>query len=435
MPVDGHHFPDVKEIQVFGTTSNQLNMEVIHISPSYKPAYKYGGPTVSVSQLCETLQILNLKLQVLTTTANGTEELAVSSEVPYLVAGVPVRYFSRITGDHSHLSPGLLWHLIKLVWHIKSNNEPCIIHIHSWWNLVAILSCLVGRIFKLTIIISPRGMLTSYSFGHNKSLVKRCLHTILGKWLLEGSHLHATSEKEKRDILTFVKAKSVVVIPNLINLPAVTRIKATPVRSIRRSELTTTSNLGLRPKQDNSRRASPFKLLFFSRIDKKKGIELLIQAVASLSIDFTLTIAGSGDEKYLQELLQLTGELGVGKQVRWTGHIPNSDKFEMLQEHDLLVLPSLNENFANVVIESLAVGTAVLVSEDVGLADYLKSSQLGWVSTRGVSDLAMRIEAISKQQDILSQIRLAGPWRIASDFHQEVLATKYMNYYKQLIVS
>jgi glycosyltransferase involved in cell wall biosynthesis len=162
---------------------------------------------------------------------------------------------------------------------------------------------------------------------------------------------------------------------------------------------------------------------------------LLLQAVATLSIDYTLTIAGSGDDKYLQELQELTRALAISKKVRWMGHIRNPHKFEMLQEHDLLVLPSFNENFANVVIESLAVGTAVLVSEEVGLADYLISSQLGWVCKRCAPDLAMQIEAISNQQEVLEQIRLSGPWRIASDFHQETLATKYMNYYKQLIVS
>jgi glycosyltransferase involved in cell wall biosynthesis len=398
-------------------------MEVIHISPSYKPAYEYGGPTMSVSQLCEHLQKCPLKLQVLTTTANGQGELAVSTGIYYSVAGVPVRYFSRMTGDHSHLSPGLFFHLLKAVYRAKKDRKPCIIHVHSWWNLVAILSTLTGRVFSLPVVVSPRGMLTNYSFEHQKSLLKRMLHSSLGNWLLRGSHLHATSEQEKRSILAFVSPKSLVVLPNLVDLP------------VKQGERAKIPMLVSRHKQAcTSSQAGPLKLLFFSRIDKKKGIELLLMAAASLQINYTLTLAGTGTKAYLEELHELANALGISKRIRWTGHVSNHDKYCMLMDHDLLVLPSYNENFANVVIESLSVGTAVLVSEEVGLADYIISSRLGWVCSLSTSDLAMQIEAISNQKEILADIRQDAPTRIYSDFHQQTLANTYMEFYKRLVV-
>ena len=43
------------------------------------------------------------------------------------------------------------------------------------------------------------------------------------------------------------------------------------------------------------------------------------------------------------------------------------------------MLPSFNENFANTVIESLAVGTPVLISENVGLKDYIEKNNLGCI--------------------------------------------------------
>jgi len=419
-------------------------MEVIHISPSYKPAYEYGGPTMSVSQLCEQMQKCGLKLQVLTTTANGAAELAVSTGIRYMVAGVPVKYFSRITGDHSHLSPGLCFHLLQVVWRARKHKAHFIIHIHSWWNLVAILSCLVARVFKLTVVVSPRGMLTTYSFEHKKSMLKRCLHIFLGSWLLKGSHLHATSEKEKSDILAYVKPKTINVLPNLIDLPAVTTRPAMPVIKALPAILAVKDTQPISPistiqampaNAENFKPSTPFKLLFFSRIDKKKGVELLLRAVASLKVDYTLTIAGTGPAAYIEELQELTTALGIRKHIHWTGHVSNRDKYEMFNKHDLLVLASYNENFANVVIESLAVGTAVLVSEKVGLADYIIATQLGWVSSLEAADLAMQIEAISNQKEILTQIRLDGPTRIEDDFHRQVLAAKYMDFYKQLLVS
>lgn len=399
-------------------------MEVIHISPSYKPAYEYGGPTVSVSQLCEQLQNCDLKLQVLTTTANGQAELAVSTGISYLIAGVPVRYFSRMTGDHSHLSPGLCFHLLKALYRLKKDSIPGIIHIHSWWNLVAILSCLTGRMFRVPVIVSPRGMLSHYSFGHQKSTLKRTLHSLLGKWLLNGSHLHATSDKEKRDILAYVKPKSITVVPNLVDFPALQTVQA----RLRRSHFSQDEDC-------KSSKTQPFKLLFFSRIDKKKGIELLLTAAATLQIDYTLTVAGTGQQAYLDELQDLAETLGISKRLRWTGHVSNQDKYHILMDHDLLVLPSQNENFANVIIESLAVGTAVLVSEDVGLADYIRSSRLGWVCSLCQLDIALQIETIFSQKKLLANIRVDGPTRVFDDFHQQTLATKYMHFYNRLLVS
>ena len=72
----------------------------------------------------------------------------------------------------------------------------------------------------------------------------------------------------------------------------------------------------------------------------------------------------------------------------WIGQQDNEQKFSVLAQHDLMILPSHDENFANVVIESLSVGTPVLISSNVGLADYILATNLGWVCDNEPSDLA-----------------------------------------------
>ena len=86
-------------------------MTTIQISAAYKPAYIYGGPTMSVAMLCETLSKTDLKLEVLTTTANGKSELPVTQNEPVEIDGVKVTYFKRLTKDHTHFSPALLLNL------------------------------------------------------------------------------------------------------------------------------------------------------------------------------------------------------------------------------------------------------------------------------------------------------------------------------------
>ncbi len=201
---------------------------------------------MSVAKLCEALvQYQNANLEVLTTTANGQNELAVAQGQQTSVDGVRVTYFKRITKDHTHFSPDLLLALRKK---IKDQGE-LIIHIHSWWNLVTIFSCLVAKLNRVPVVLSPRGMLTNYTQNNRNSFFKSALHTLIGKSLLKYVHIIASSEQEKQDVLQIIKPKSISILPNLVSLP-----KSFEHRTL-----------------DADR--STFRLLFLSRIEEKKGLD------------------------------------------------------------------------------------------------------------------------------------------------------------------
>ncbi|MBK7410264.1 MAG: glycosyltransferase [Saprospirales bacterium] len=103
-------------------------MQILHLTPSYFPALIYGGPTLSVSRLCEAQILAEARVRVLTTTANGPVELDVPTGVPQDVNGVEVFYYPRLTKDHTHFSPQLL----VQIW--KQCRQFDVVHIHSWWN-------------------------------------------------------------------------------------------------------------------------------------------------------------------------------------------------------------------------------------------------------------------------------------------------------------
>ncbi|WP_432713349.1 glycosyltransferase, partial [Pedobacter sp.] len=139
---------------------------VLQITPAYKPAYIYGGPTLSVANLCEELQQSAFKIIVLTTTANGKTELPVAPNVATTVANVEVHYCKRIAKDPIHLSPALLLKLISQIrQHKRIGPNNCIVHIHSWWNTIAVMSCCIAMWYRVPVVLSPRGMLTTYSMN------------------------------------------------------------------------------------------------------------------------------------------------------------------------------------------------------------------------------------------------------------------------------
>ncbi|HTM98033.1 MAG TPA: glycosyltransferase, partial [Pedobacter sp.] len=309
----------------------------------------------------------------------------------------------------------------------RSNEKPrtknnLLIHIHSWWNLVTIFSCLVAKLNRVPVVLSPRGMLTNYTQNNRNSFFKATLHELIGKSLLKYVHIIASSEQEKQDVLKIIKPKSITVLPNLVSLPKEQEIRSNDCHPALSKETTSTSN-----------NEQPFNLLFLSRIEEKKGLDILFDALEKLTIPWTLNIAGNGEETYLESLKLKAKSLKIDSQITWLGQISNSDKFELIAKHDLLVLTSYNENFANVVIESLYVGTPVFVSKEVGLSNYVDANNLGFITSLDSQQIANDLNEAYLRSDKRELIRLQAPAIISHDFDEEVLSQKYIKLYQQIL--
>lgn len=377
-------------------------MKVLQICAAYKPALIYGGPTMSVSMLSEQLVKAGFETEVFATTANGRDELPVRPGVPVNVDGVTVTYFKRVTGDHTHFSPALLKRLRKDAGNFN------LVHIHAWWNLVSVFSCVLALRRSIPVLVSARGTLSPYSFQNKNIGAKWFIHHLLGKYLLNKCHMHATSERESEAIKRLVQPKSVTILPNFVRLPGLKKYPETAPGGL-------------------------FKMIFLSRIEEKKGLDILIDALSMLTVPYQLTIAGDGDKGYIGHLKAMAKNIGVGDKINWLG-FQNENKFALLHGHDLFVLPSYDENFGNAVIESLSVGTAVLVSSEVGLCDYVKKNDLGWVcQTNPVSVGESINEIANNQQAELPRIRKTAPGIIYEDFNEDDLVKRYIRMYRGLV--
>lgn len=348
----------------------------------------------------------NVQIVVYTTLANGTEELTYPSGAVKKVDGVEVHYFKRLTKDHSHFSPALYWKLWKTV------KQFDIVHIHAWWNLVSMISCFIALFRGIKVVMTPRGTLSNYSFYNRSSKIKRLFHQIIGSRLLNKCHFHLTSEKEAQDTALLLKPRSLTVIPNFVEFPL--------------------DKAGFF-KQKSSLTADPFRFVFLSRIEQKKGLELLFEVLATLSFSWKLRIAGTGDENYINTLKQLAISLGIQQHISWLGMLDKEKKFEELHNNDLFILPSFDENFANVVIESLFSATPVLITKNVGLSDYIEQKNLGWISNRNPQELKKTIETAKKEI-------ISGTYNtsylvdtIVEDYKEENIVSKYNQMYKLVI--
>ncbi len=377
-------------------TGNKQSLKILHIVPSYKPAYGYGGTIESVARLCEGIVNAGAHVKVFTTTANGTSELDVIPGKEYTVDGVQVIYFKRIFKDPYYISPAL-WR--KLYRECKSYD---VVHIHSWWNMIVIVAAFICSIKKVKMILSPHGMMSNYILQNSKDVLKKIINTAGGKSVLKLTCFHATSNDEYAGCKNFIQDWKGFVVPNIVWLPLL--------------EIFKTPN-------------SVFTIVFLSRIHPKKGIELLMEAISKFAEKPLLKIAGSGDENYIEKLKQYAKELGINETTEWLGWQDREQKFDVLMHADLLALTSYNENFGNVVVESLYATTPVLISGEVGLHSFVEEHDLGWVCSTDVNDIFLKLkEAINDKVKRL-HVAATAPSLIKNAFSEESLVPQYLRQY------
>lgn len=126
---------------------------------------------------------------------------------------------------------------------------------------------------------------------------------------------------------------------------------------------------------------TPVRFSFLGRLTTSKGVNVLLEALSLLKqrgIDFTCSIAGSGD---LEAFQQLRDKLGLEKQVSFVGQISHPVGF--LAESHIFCFPTLGEGFPISPIEAFAAGCTVIGTDDPGTAELLEHGKLGLVVPRG----------------------------------------------------
>lgn len=371
-------------------------MKILFIVPYYKPAYIYGGPIVVIARLAETLVAMGHAVTVYTSTANGKTELPVVAGAATLVDGVTVHYFTRLTKDNTNASPALWRHLNHTVVNFD------VVHIHSWWNFLVLGAAWICRRHNVTPIISPHGMLSDYILTANNAIKKKIIHSLLGKQLLANSILHVSTSMEWKESQEIIPGWRGKIIPNLVNLPKI-----------------------LHERADNKM----FTIGFLSRIDPKKGLDILIMALKLIRLPCQLIIGGAGSEEYTAELKKLVSSLDIVDKVKWVGWKNGESKFAFFAAIDLFALTSHSENFAIVVIEALATGTPVVISEQVGLYQYVQAHDYGWITNLNPEEVATIIETAISDKQKRQHITAAAPTNIRAEFDDYWLAQQYLDLY------
>jgi glycosyltransferase involved in cell wall biosynthesis len=123
-------------------------------------------------------------------------------------------------------------------------------------------------------------------------------------------------------------------------------------------------------------------LLFLSRINPKKGCDLLLQAFAAIAPahpNLHLIMAGPDPSDLRKELQPIVDQAGLNHRVHWPGMLKGDAKWGAFAISDAFVLPSHQENFGIAVAEALACGRPVLISDQINIAPEIEADGCGIV--------------------------------------------------------
>lgn len=298
-----------------------------------------------------------------------------------------------------------------------------VLHIHALFSYSSFAGSRAARRAKRPYIIRPLGVLNRWGMTHRRPLLKSISARLIEAPILRSAAaIHFTTEAEQREAAAahpLISKRPAFVIP----LP-VSPMSAPPQQALEdfRKRLGLSSDTPV--------------VLFLSRLDRKKGLELLLSAFA-LTIqrrpEVALVIAGSGDAEYTQSLHAHAQRLGVLRNVVWTGMLKGADKIAAFHTAAAFVLASHSENFGIAAAEAMTAGLPVILTPGVALSTDVDRAGAGIVVPADENRLAEAIMLVLSDSTEHARLAAAARAFAKETFSPTVVAQHLKHQYERIV--
>lgn len=406
-------------------------MKLLCISPGYWPAFQHGGPIFSIHGLNKALVRKGVKVTVYATNAGLEGKVPINEEVD--VDGVRVTYFGFTKFFEFIGATGwqFSWVMAKT---LRGNLKTFdLVHIYAVWNYPVAATAYYCREYKKPYIICPSGCL--YPYTANKKLWKKWLYyNLIAKRDIKGATvIHYTTEDEAEKCHSYLGLRNrAVVISNGIDLSEF-------------NDLSSKENLRERHPILKDKKV----VLFLSRINWKKGLDILVKAFGMLAKerdDIHLLIVGGDEKGYCEKVkgwIKDSGmrfvdyglrskDYGADVKVTFTGMLIGKEKLEAYAGSDIFVLPSYSENFGMAAVEAMACGCPVVVSNKVGIYKEIERNKAGIIIDTTAKSLYWGIKLLLENFDLKKEIANNGRKLVRGYYDIEKVADRMIAVYEEL---
>lgn len=337
-------------------------MRVLHVISSID--LRAGGPAVAMAGLAKAQHSAGLDVAVLATWRNGANS-DVGDDLTH--AGIHVTRVGPARGPlvrHRQIAPALRAEMA----------QADVVHIHGLWEEVQHQAARIARKLGRPYVITPHGMLTPWSLRQKWLKKKIYMSLRLGRDLRQASAIHYTTAME-RDL----------VVPLKLAPPAIVETLGVELHEF--ENLPPKGSFRAKLPQVGDRKT----ILFLGRLHRGKGMEYLIPTLAQPALKSAMLVAvGPDSQGFRATLEQMAQKQGVADRLIFTGILRGVERIEALVDADVFALPSEHENFGIVVVEALACGTPVVISDGVAIHADISGAQVGSVVPVGDANALAR---------------------------------------------
>ncbi len=362
-------------------------MRLLHVVPTYLPAWRHGGPIRAVHGLARWLVARGHQVEVLTTDLHGDGRLDVPLGNPVDLDGVSVRYFPVRSLRRLSYAPAMRSALLNL-------SRFDAVHLHSVFQWPTLAAARAAERAGVPWIVAPRGMLVPELIAARGRWRKSLWLRLFERRTIErAAGFHATTEIEARDAERLgLTLPRVYVVPN--------GVEADPWAGELEALAPAVRELVSDPQ--------PF-ILALGRVSWKKGLDRLIEAMAAVTASGArLAIAGNDEEGLIPRLERLAEQKEVCERVHFLGPVDGAEKSALLARCALLAMPSTSENFGNSLLEAMAAGRPVLATPGVGLAPLIAEVGCGKVAEGDAESLAAALREMLADPRALDEMGRRG---------------------------
>jgi glycosyltransferase involved in cell wall biosynthesis len=373
-------------------------VRLLHVVPTYLPATRYGGPIYAVHGLCRALAHRGHRVDVFTTNVDGDGESPVALDTPVDLDGVSVRYFPSAF-RRLYYSPRMRAALDREI----ANYD--VVHLHSVFLWPTYAAARAAERLRVPYVISPRGMLVPELIARKSAFAKRLwMRAFERRTFARAAGVHFTARTEWDDaVRTAMPLPAPFIVPNGIDLPAASAMSRLPDT-----------------------------LLALGRINWKKGLDRLLDAVQAVP-DVKVVIAGNDEENLTPQLRAQAERNGIAGRVEFRGPVAGAEKETLFATATALVLPSLSENFGNVVLEAMAAAMPVIVTREVGLAADVEQAEAGIVIDGAPASLAGAIQRLLHDPELRAQMGRRGRELVSARFTWDRVAREMEEQYVRIV--
>ncbi len=270
----------------------------------------------------------------------------------------------------------------------------------------------VARRKGVPCLVVPHGTLSTWTFRHRRRLPKRLYWRLVERRTLEGAAaVRFTSKAERREARRLAFATPDAVIPH----PFDPR-EETPEPDDRDAD----------------------RVLFLSRLDPKKGIGLLLDALRLARRrrpGLRLVLAGSGPEDFERKVRGMIAERGLEEAVETPGFVTGERKEALLRRSGVFVLVSEEENFGIAAVEALDAGLPVVISDEVDVAPRVEAYDAGRVVERTPEAVSEAILGVLDDPQGAAEMGRRGRDLVREQFAPDVVGPRVAALYRSVVTS